>query len=75
MSVKENYELARKIYAGIGVDTDKAIETLKKVPVSMHSWQGDDVMGQCGRADRGHSDYRKLSRKSQNAGRAHGGYR
>ena len=34
MSVKENYELA-----------DKAIETLKKVPVSMHCWQGDDVMG------------------------------
>lgn len=30
MSVKENYELARKIYAGIGVDTDKAIETLKR---------------------------------------------
>ena len=45
MSVKEIYELARKIYAGIGVDTDKAIETLKKVPVSMHCWQGDDVMG------------------------------
>ena len=25
--------------------TDKAIETLKKAPVSLHCWQGDDVKG------------------------------
>ena len=41
----ERYESAKALYAAIGVDTDKAIETLKKVPVSMHCWQGDDVIG------------------------------
>jgi len=39
------YEEAKKIYAGLGVDTDKAIETLKKIPVALHCWQGDDVRG------------------------------
>lgn len=45
MTVKERYESAKALYASIGVDTDKAIETLKSVPVSMHCWQGDDVKG------------------------------
>ena len=40
-----NYEIAKKLYAQIGVDTDKAIETLKNIPVSLHCWQGDDVTG------------------------------
>ena len=39
------YETAKKRYEEIGVDTDKAIETLKKVNISMHCWQGDDVTG------------------------------
>lgn len=39
------YDEAKKIYAGFGIDTDKAIETLKKVTVSVHCWQGDDVTG------------------------------
>ena len=45
MTLKERYEYAKERYAKIGVDTDKAIETLKKVPVSLHCWQGDDVKG------------------------------
>lgn len=45
MTGKERYESAKEIYAKIGVDTDKAIETLKKAPVSLHCWQGDDVKG------------------------------
>ncbi len=45
MSVKERYESAKALYATYGVDTDKAIETLKNVPVSLHCWQGDDVIG------------------------------
>ncbi|MBQ4119521.1 MAG: L-rhamnose isomerase [Clostridia bacterium] len=36
---------AKKKYEAIGVDVEKAIETLKKVPVSLHCWQGDDVRG------------------------------
>jgi L-rhamnose isomerase len=41
----ERYEHAKAAYATIGVDTDKAIETLKNVPLSLHCWQGDDVVG------------------------------
>ncbi|MBE7065966.1 MAG: L-rhamnose isomerase [Ruminococcaceae bacterium] len=43
--VKESYELAKKRYAEIGVDTDAVLERLKNIPISMHCWQGDDVIG------------------------------
>ena len=39
------YLQAKEIYAKLGVDTDKAIQTLKSVPVALHCWQGDDVRG------------------------------
>ena len=39
------YLEAKEMYAKIGIDTDKAINTLKSVPVSLHCWQGDDVRG------------------------------
>lgn len=45
MTTQERYEYAKARYAEIGVDTDKAIEILKTVPVSLHCWQGDDVKG------------------------------
>ena len=45
MTTKERYESAKEIYAKIGVDTDKAMEILKNIPISMHCWQGDDVVG------------------------------
>ena len=34
MTTKERYESAKELYASIGVNTDKAIETLKKIPIS-----------------------------------------
>ena len=40
-----NYEAAKERYKQYGVDTDKAIECLKNIPVSLHCWQGDDVTG------------------------------
>lgn len=40
-----NYEKAKKEYLSYGVDTDKAMEILSKVPVALHCWQGDDVTG------------------------------
>ncbi|MBC8481773.1 MAG: L-rhamnose isomerase [Planctomycetes bacterium] len=43
--IERAYELAKQKYADLGVDTEKAIENLSKVPVSMHCWQGDDVGG------------------------------
>ena len=45
MTTKERYETAKELYAAIGVDTDKAVETLKNIPISLHCWQGDDVTG------------------------------
>lgn len=45
MTVKERYEEAREMYKSMGVDTDRALEALKGIPVSMHCWQGDDVVG------------------------------
>ena len=45
MTVKERYEAAKEIYRAARVDTDAALEALKNIPVSMHCWQGDDVIG------------------------------
>ncbi len=39
------YEETRKLYASYGVDTEQAIERLKNIPISVHCWQGDDVIG------------------------------
>ncbi len=39
------YESAKELYASLGIDTEKALETLKNIPISMHCWQGDDVLG------------------------------
>ena len=39
------YESAKQMYAKYGIDTDAVIEKLKNVPLSMHCWQGDDVIG------------------------------
>ncbi len=39
------YELARDRYAAVGVDTEKAIERLADIVISLHCWQGDDVAG------------------------------
>ena len=45
MTIREKYEAAKQAYKNMGVDTDAALEALKKIPVSMHCWQGDDVVG------------------------------
>lgn len=39
------YEEAKAIYAAQGIDTEKALSTLKEIPISVHCWQGDDVIG------------------------------
>lgn len=39
------YNLAKERYAEIGVDTEKALCELARIPISMHCWQGDDVAG------------------------------
>ena len=44
-NILNTYTLAKERYAALGIDTDKAIETLEKTPISLHCWQTDDVMG------------------------------
>lgn len=39
------YEYAKDMYAKIGIDTEEAIAKLSALPISMHCWQGDDVVG------------------------------
>ena len=35
----------REAAAMMGVDVDRALETLRQIPLSLHCWQGDDVGG------------------------------
>ncbi len=43
--IEQTYKIAKERYAELGVDTSKAIEALLKTPISLHCWQGDDVVG------------------------------
>lgn len=45
MTTAERYASAKEVFGKHGVDTDAALAKLKEVPVSMHCWQGDDVIG------------------------------
>ncbi len=47
--IREAYRLARERYALYGVDTERALEVLSQIPISLHCWQGDDVTGFEGR--------------------------
>jgi L-rhamnose isomerase len=43
--IKDAYSFARQQYTDLGVDTDKAIQILGNVSLSLPCWQGDDVGG------------------------------
>jgi len=43
--VEKAYEMAKERYAALGVDTERAVQKLGGIPVSLHCWQGDDVGG------------------------------
>ncbi len=43
--IEKDYLDAKKEYAEFGIDTEKAMERVSKIPVSVHCWQGDDVLG------------------------------
>ena len=45
MNTNKMYEMAKEIYAELGVDTDRAIAETAEMPVSIQCWQGDDVSG------------------------------
>ena len=43
--IEGGYQWAREQYAAFGVSVDRALEMLRRIPISLHSWQGDDVGG------------------------------
>ncbi len=43
--IKKAYESAKKQYAALGVDVEKALEKLNDISISIHCWQADDVLG------------------------------
>jgi len=44
-SVQQAFELAVERYQSIGVDVNKALNILSGIEISVHCWQGDDVVG------------------------------
>ncbi len=45
INVERAYEAAKDRYAAIGTDTEKVLDTLQKISISLHCWQADDVVG------------------------------
>ena len=43
-NLQKGYELAKELYAQYGVDVDKAMAICDSTPLSLHCWQGDDVV-------------------------------
>ncbi len=39
------YEAAKERYAGLGINTEKAMSDLQGISLSLHCWQTDDVTG------------------------------
>ena len=44
-AIEQSFRLAHERYAALGVDVDRALKALAKIPISLHCWQGDDVAG------------------------------
>ncbi|MCA9913661.1 MAG: L-rhamnose isomerase, partial [Anaerolineae bacterium] len=43
--VQTAYDIAKERYAALGVDVEAALKKLTTIPISLHCWQGDDVVG------------------------------
>ena len=43
--IEKPYEAARQLYGRLGVDTERAMDRLSRIAISLHCWQGDDVGG------------------------------
>ncbi len=44
-TIEKHYKLAKEQYAELGIDTDKVLEEMKNLDISLHCWQTDDVGG------------------------------
>lgn len=43
--VEKAYQAAKEVYSGYGINTDKILQNLDQVSLSIHCWQADDVAG------------------------------
>lgn len=43
--IKKVYEIAKKRYEDLGINTENILKRLKEISISIHAWQGDDVSG------------------------------
>ncbi|MEM8860685.1 MAG: L-rhamnose isomerase [Chloroflexota bacterium] len=43
--IEQSYEMAKERYALFGIDADAALKLIATIPISLHCWQGDDVVG------------------------------
>ncbi len=43
--MSNSYREAHETYAALGVDAERALEVLARIPLSIQCWQGDDVGG------------------------------
>ena len=43
--IEHAYEYAKELYFSMGIDVDKVIERIDAIPISIHCWQGDDLIG------------------------------
>ena len=37
--IEQSYALARERYAQLGVDADRALQSLRRISISLHGWQ------------------------------------
>lgn len=45
VDIENAYNIAKRQFAELGIDTDKAISKVNDIPISINCWQGDDVRG------------------------------
>ena len=43
--IETAWKIAKEYYEDLGVDADAALDVLQEIPISIHCWQGDDVVG------------------------------
>ena len=68
--IRQNYLYAKSVYAAYGIDTDAVLEQFRTVPISIHSWAGDDV---CGFEDHGQAVHSENTVTGNYPGKARNG--
>lgn len=43
--IEKGYEYAKEIFEELEIDVEQVLTEIDAVPISMHSWQGDDLIG------------------------------